>query len=381
MTTGVYEGYTITQLEKLCLWELGNVIGTTASYAKFPRWLLRSKFNERQNKLVEISQCLKKMCLIPTKDGRRTYRLPANCMDGGLIAARYYTSTTDYVDLEFRTEQWLDAERPGWRVEADADPEVIIQGPTYGSDQSISVYPTPPSNAASYADAVGTGIYLGTDLPGSSSNIAGTCDSVGNATTLNDSTSDFTQFGLVAGMAVLNLTDGSVGKLLTIADHQLILSSALTGGTANIFDNADSYLILAGEYAVVTDPKKQDRYIFATEVGMLDSITIPAYTLLATYVPFPRAFPWDSSLADASQEWQDIRPEVPKIYHYGLAMGVDADMLRTFNEGTREFQRAEAYEAQFAATATQAKTHKTSRPYQDLPASFRPDIGRVRRRK
>jgi hypothetical protein len=375
MTTGVYAGYKITELEKLALFELGNVIGTTASYAKFPRWLLRTKFTERQNTIAEISQCLKKLVLIACKDGRRTYKLPTNCMDGGLLNARYYTSATDYVDLDIRDTRWLDENREGWRVEADADPEIIFQSPTYGSDQAISLYPVPPSTATSYASALDTGIGLGSDLPGSSANITGTCTSTGSATLLNDTASDFTQFGLVAGMYVLNLTDGSKAKVSTLVDHA-ITTTTLAGGAANVWTSADSYLILSGEYAVITDVAKQDRYIFASEVGMLDTITIPAYTLLAEYIPYPRQFPQDSALTDANQEWQDIYPEIPRMYHYGLAMGVVADMLRTFNEGTREFQRADAYEQRFMASAQQARSNKANRPFEDQRASFKPIMRR-----
>ena len=371
-SSGKYKGYTLKELEKQILWETGQVVGVTVSYAKFPRWLIRQRLTERQNSIAIASQCLKKYCLIPMVDGRRTYRLPANCMDGGVISAKFYDSTTSYSDLDIYDEKWLDENREGWRTDAEGDPEIIFPGPSYGNTQTVSFYPVPSTSGSSYADALGTGIYLGTDLPAASMNLEGTTDSAGDSTTLNDSTSDFTQFGLVAGMAVRNITDGSVAKLLTIADHQLVMESALTGGTDNTFASGDSYMILAGEYMVVTSSTKEDRYLFGTQIGILDGITIPADHVLIQYVPYPMAFPFDPDVADASQGWEDMYPEVPRAYHHGMAMGVVADMLRTFNENTAEFKRAEAYEQAFNSVLGNSLGKKFSRPFDDPRASFFP---------
>jgi hypothetical protein len=115
-TTGKFPGYNITELEHIVLFELGQVTGTTASYARFPRWYLRQKFNERQLTLVKASKCLRKLCLVPAQDGRRTYKLPDICMDGGVLSAKYYTSEDDYNDLRIVDTSWLDEHRQGWRV-------------------------------------------------------------------------------------------------------------------------------------------------------------------------------------------------------------------------------------------------------------------------
>jgi hypothetical protein len=291
-------------------------------------------------------------------------------MDGGLISAKYYTSASDYVDLIVRDTLWLDEHRYGWRTEQEADPEFIMVSPSYGNSQTFSVHPIPDTDGGSYTAALDTGVYLGASMPGTGSNLNGTCDSAGNSTTLNDSTTDFTKYGLVAGMAVRNLTDGSVAKLSTVADHQLVMSSALTGGSDNTFANADAYLILAGEYAVVTDIKNMDRYVFASEIGMLDNLTIPADTILIEFMPFPLAFPFDPETTDALQGYLNMYPELPKAYHHGLAMGVVADLLRTFNESSKEFQRAEAYENMFKSSALQAMEAKFARPFDDTGVRF-----------
>jgi len=371
-STGSYKGYTCNELEKIALYELGQIAGSSISYARFPRWLLRQKLTERQNLIVSMSQCIRKSALIPLVEDRRTYKVPENCMDGGVIRARFYDTATTYDDLDIRDEKWMDENREGWRTEDASTPEIIFPGPTYGNTQTVSVHPIPDDSGNSYADNLDTGVYLGSDLPASAQNITGSCDSAGDSTTLNDSTSDFTEFGLVAGMAVRNLTDGSVGKLLTIADHQLVLESALTGGTDNTFANTDEYMLLSGEYAVVCQHNKPDRYIYPSVTGMLENLTIPAYTLFLEYLPYPAAFPFDPDAADAAQGWDDMYPEVPRAYHYALAIGIVADLLRTFNEQSAEFKRADAYEGQFKALAGTAMQRKFSRPFEDPGAVLVP---------
>lgn len=371
-STGKFVGYNITELEQIALFELGQVSGTTVSYSRFPRWLIRQKLTERQNLFAAMTQCLKKLALIPAQDGRRTYRLPINCMDGGVISAKYYTSASDYDELDIRDTRWLDEHRQGWRTEGEADPEIAFMGSSYGNTQTISVHPVPDTDGESYADNLDTGVYLGSSCPGTGTNITGTATSTGDSTTLNDTAKTFTAEGLVAGMAVRDLTDGSYGKLLTINATSLILSDALTGGENNIFTSGDSYIVLAGEYAVVTSVTQGDRYIFASEIGMLENLTIPADTILIEYVPYPSAFPFDPSATDANQGWLTMYPEIPRDYHYALAMGAVADMLRTFNENTKEFNRAEAYEARFNEAVALGKINKAGRPFEDSHPSFVP---------
>lgn len=377
-STGKFPGYNITELEYIVLWELGQVTGTTASYSRFPRWYLRQKFNERQMTLVRASKCLRKLCLMPAQDGRRTYKLPDMCMDGGVISAKYYTSTDDYEDLTIVDTGWLDEHRPGWRVEDEADPEYIYTSSNYGNVQTFSLYPVPDTDGTSYADDVETGIYLGSYMPGTGTNYSGACSALGSATTLTDTTTTFTALGIVAGMVARNLTDGSYGKIITVATNALT-TATLTGGTDNTWQSADSYLVLAGEYMVIGDYKNADRYLFASEVGMLDGITIPADNILIEFIPLPIAFPFDPTQTDANQGYLTMYPEVPKQYHHGLAMGVVADILRTFNEGSKEFQRAEAYENAFKAAAGQAVTQKEARPFDDTNVRMVPKMRRRRR--
>jgi hypothetical protein len=213
------------------------------------------------------------------------------------------------------------------------------------------------------------GVVTGGDLPGATNNIAGVATGGGTGTSLQDTTVDFTDMGLVAGMAVLNVTDGSTCNISSIAANE-ITTTALSGGTDDTWGVGDSYNILAGEYGVITSWEDDDIAIFSSEVGGIANITVPAGNIQVDYVPYPLPFPESGN--------DDQHPEIPKLYHMDYAMGVVADCLRTFTEGSKEFQRAAYYEGIFNAAVVQARAKKSERPFLDAPISFRPAVKRNR---
>jgi hypothetical protein len=163
-------------------------------------------------------------------------------------------------------------------------------------------------------------------------------------------------------MSVQNVTDGSAGVISSVAANTITLASALTGGSNNSFSAGDSYVILVGEYGVLVDWENDDRYIFSSEVGVLSKITVPAGNIRLDYVPYPLTL---------SQIHQ--KPEIPVLYHTDLAMGVVADLLRTFHEQSKEFQRAKEFEAIFQIAIATA-SGKKNRPFQTKPVSIRPKL-------
>ena len=369
--TGVFEGYTVTQLEKLIMWELGNVTGTTISYDRFPKWLVRQKLIERQNDFALKSRCLKKFALVRAKANYRNYKLPTNCMDNGVIAVRYYDSSTTYEDLKIVDQEWLDTNRAGWLTEDAGDPEYCLIGDNYGNIPMIYVHPMPDADGTDYTISPDTGICIGGDLPGTTSNVTGAA-SGGSDTTLEDSTVDFTDMGLVAGMAVLNVTDGSKAYISTLATTTITFAAALTGGTLNVFTAGDSYNILAGEYGVITSWEDDEQYIFSSEEGAVAQITVPAGNFRVDYVPYPTPFAWDDTATDAAQGNDDQKPEIHRKYHYSLVKGVIADLLRTFHEASKEFQRAQVYENSYQMDLAEAAAKKYGHPFEDNPVSFYP---------
>jgi len=354
---------TLSDLEKHILFELGNVSGTTVSYNKFPQWLIRAKLNDRQQKFVFLSQCLKKSALILLKKDYKTFKLPSNCMDGGIIGLpRYYRSSSEYVNLDIFTTQSLDDKYEGWRIAPSCEPFACYMGESYGNIPMIGIYPPVDSDGTNYILSPDTGIVIGDTFPGTITNVTGTATS-GDATTLGDTAVTFTALGLVNGMTVLNVTDGSQAQIVTVAANSITLTT-LSGGTANVFTAGDSYNILAGEYGVVTSWADDDAVIFASEIGEISNITVPAGNLQIDYIPYPLAFPTTGN--------DTMYPEIPPIYHMALVYGVVADLLGSFHEMSKEFSRAEAYEAKFNASAMTARSKKEGRPFKDKRATLRP---------
>lgn len=358
--SGPYKGLTALELERIILWELGQVAGTTISYSRFPQWLIRHKLTERQNDFSIKTRCLRKFALVPLRDGYRNYRLPLGCMDGGIVSVKFFDTSTTYTDLDIRDRAWMDQNRVGWLTESEGTPEICFQGIGYGNIPMIYVHPVPDTSGTAYT--AGTGFRIGTETPVVSNNFRGTA-SGGAATTLTDSTTTFTNLGLVAGTYVRNVTDNSYAYISNIATNSLTITT-LVGGTANVFANLDIYEILCGEYIPIVSYDNTDRYIWAYRVGHTANITVPAYNLLVEYVPYPLPLVFVAS-TDV-QESDDQYPDIPKEYHKALSLGVVADLLGSYHEATKEFKRAAWYEGLYNNSVNLALGKSISRPFSDL---------------
>lgn len=361
--SGMYKGYTVDELCEAVLWELGQVTGTTAIYTRFSKAQIRKKLTKRQNEFVYASHCLKKYALIPCVSGIRQYRLPTNCMDGGLISAKFYATSTAYEELEIKDYDYMNTAGEGYLTDSDSQPDMCFQGASYGQQQTLEIYPGPDTTGTDYATGDDTGVTIGESLPQMSDNIAGTATG-GGATTCIDTGVTVTDLGLYAGMYIRNVTDSSYAAMVSF-DTNTITHATLTGGTANVFAADDDYLIMAGEYITLVRATQQDDYLFGYQMGILSNITVPAYNLLIEYVPYPIEFP-------ASGIDDYLYPEIPKRFHEDLAMAVVGDFLKSFHEKTKEFQRAQYYEGIWQKAIAEGKSMKESRPFKNKPVQMRP---------
>lgn len=367
--TGIYTGYTVSYLERLILWELGQVSGTTVSYNRFPKWLIRQKLTDRQNIFAFKSQCLRKYALIKGKANFSQYKLPENCMDKGVISIRYYIDSTTYEDIELRDTQYLDEKYPGWLTASAGTPEIAFLGDYYGNIPMFGVYPKPDTNGTDYTVSPDTGVVVGEDFPETLANVTGLATS-GSGTTCYDTTKDFTTMGVTAGMTINNVTDGSSATISAIA-AAYITHSALTGGSDNTFSAGDSYEILGSEYGVVTSWEDDERYLFGSEAGLVSQITVPAGNFRIEYIPYPLPFVFNPALADGAQTNDNQYPDIPRLYHQALAFGVISDLLGTYHENSKEFARAQFYEQKFQDAIAEAMMAKNSRPFLQKEVSFR----------
>jgi len=360
-----YVGLTLTELQEWIAWELGQVSGTTATYTKFTAAVIRQRLTERQNDFVARTRCLKKFGIIQAVDTYRRYVLPTVCIENGLISVKFYDSATSYTELEIVDEEYMNQKFEGHLTDDDSIPEYCWHGGSYGNRQMMEVYPGPDTTGTNYLAAANrdTGVYYGSDLPGIQNDIAGTCDADGTGTSLKDSTTNFTTTGIVIGMYVRNITDGSYAYATVLADG-VLTTSALTGGSDNTWSDNDVWRILAGEYAVHIDPDSfTEKYLYGYIPGVLSNLTVPANNFLIEFVPFPAKFP---ATGNANQY-----PEIPKKYHYkALVNGVVADLLGSFHEKTNEFKRAVWYESKYEMAVRDAMAK--ARPFKTKPSRIRP---------
>jgi hypothetical protein len=363
VSTDTSTGLCLADLLYQIMFEIGQIVGGNVAYTKFPRKFIIQKLNNRLNLFVLNSQCIRKTAIIQCKAGYKQYKLPSNCMDGGIIGApKYFLTADNYQTLYMRDTQWLDDQYDGWRTDVPSTPLYTYMGNSYGNSGLLGVYPAPATDGLDYTIAPDVGIVTGNEIPGTNNDIFGSATG-GSATTLVDTTVDFTQLGLTVGMTVLNVPDGSQCVIQQITVNTLTVS-ALTGGAANVWAAGNSYNILAGEYGVVTSWAGDDIYLFSSQVGLIDTIKIPQGNILVDFIPYPIPFPYTGN--------DNQFPEIPKLYHMGLAMGVVADLLSTFNEKTKEFNRAQSYDKQFWTAVQLAQRIKKSRPFDNKPVMIAP---------
>jgi len=136
---------------------------------------------------------------------------------------------------------------------------------------------------------------------------SGTHDGANNAATLSDSTAPWAGMSL-AGMAVYNLTDGSLGWITANDDDSV--TATLAGGTDNDWDTGDTYQIAAPRFG----DAYCDSIAYQPAIRTIDGIRLAEFTktlLTRLYVPLEHGFPeswwtvavevWNGSDTDAPQ--------------------------------------------------------------------------------
>ena len=373
-STELYSGLTLADILNHIFFEVAQTAGTTITYDRFPRWYVVQKINDRLNKFVLHSQCNKRTALLVMKEGYRNYKLPKDCMEDGIISyPKFFLSSNTYQNLEIKDVKYLDEHFEGWKTAPEDDvPLYVYRGQKYGNIQTLGVYPPPTTDGVSYAASPDSGIGIGTVKPSSTEMVSGTMTNAINHSThpslptaIYDTTVDFTALDIVAGMPCIDVTDGSYGIIDTIGANALSFGMVnFTGGTTNLAQISDTYLIPTGDFGVITSWDTDEQYVYAQNIGGMENITVPANNILIEYLPYPLQFPATAG--------DDQYPEIPPLYHMDFAMGTVADLLRTFGEGTKEFQRAAYYDQLFNAAVMTARGKKDSRPFGDKPVGIRP---------
>jgi hypothetical protein len=141
--TGQFDGYTLTELRALVLRFLRTTDTTryspTAGTADYD-WI-DDGLNRGQEDFVRQTRCLRTYAIIELAANYRTYRLPWNFLD--IMAAYFYTSETDYKELNVNTIEQLNDDVSEWRTKTAAKPTDIYIDRLYGNQWMFGLYPTP----------------------------------------------------------------------------------------------------------------------------------------------------------------------------------------------------------------------------------------------
>lgn len=320
--TGLFEGYTLSELKARCLWKLKQKPG---NYDKYSEASIEDALNDT---LIEVARRLlhlRSFAIIEMKAGYSQYKPPSQMLF--VDRAFFYQSASSYYELDQKSRRWLDRHKPGWRTQ-DGDPLIMYSGDSYGNLRKLGFYPTPDTDGESYTASPDTGIYASENAMSTTGNITGTAANT-HATILTDSDSrTFSDLGVMVGMMLVNVTTGESGQISAVSGSTVTISAS---DFPSGFTEGDSFTILAGEYGVVTSWENDEQYLFTAEIGgMVDVSTI----VNNVYIEFFRR---PLKLQYATQY-----PEAPPEVHSVLADNVCWILKRTAPRGSNDYAEAQA---------------------------------------
>jgi hypothetical protein len=348
-TTGLFSGKTLTELEDGVLSKLGEPAQTFTRYTQDE---IRAYLNQGLRIFCHQTRLLKAKAIAQIKSGTRYYKLPTNFHDfvDARWPARYRAADgSGYTRLKRTSMQRLDNVSGTWRDQVGS-PRGIMLGPVFGNTRLFGLMPIPDADGEAYTGASDPGVI-----------VSGTNFSIGNNILGNHKTGfgdsafyvdaegrDLAALGVVAGMVIENLTDGSKGSITAVGDQDATndkITVTLAGGTDNDFDEGDSIIIYAGEYGVLTSWQSDtEQYIFNTEIGVLANITTPKGNVEFEYVREA------AKLANAQQY-----PEIPSIFHDGLEWFAAGMLIGTEHDGRVDKTLSTSYLTLWADTLSSGK--------------------------
>src|SRR4030042_736579 len=230
--------------------EDSNGFPAATSFVKYSEYRVKKKINQAYSEIMALTRTLKSWFIIPLVANYSQYPVPVNCFDVDRVY--YFTSETAYSKLEVHDENFTEDELlPGWKSSpstpeyafvADRSKMVIKLGIAPASSTSATAV-TLASTLGQKAQPYGAvEAITGSAAPGSGTNIY--VDAHGQ---------DFSDLGVIVGLVLLNITDGSRGVITSISttntsNDTLTCSANLSGGLNNIWTPGDEMRILGGEY-------------------------------------------------------------------------------------------------------------------------------------
>lgn len=314
------------------------------AYSKYSQYRVRKKINQVYAEMAVLAKALRSWFIIPLKQYYSQYPVPSNCFD--IESVYYFISATSYSELEVIEDSYLESElSSGWRT-TPGIPSYAFVGDRSKMVIKLGVAPAPSTDATAITITSGRSK---TSFPyGSVEAVSGSAMIGSGATAYIDSTAqNFTALGVIAGMVILNISDGSRGVITSISTttttNDTINVAVLTGGAANTWTAGDEMRIVSpGEYGnIIEIGEVEADYILSPTPDLpTPGITMAAGNLLV------RGYMYPILMRDKYQY-----PELSPIYHPYIAMGAAASLGKEEPSDSPEFTQALAYEDQYSKMA------------------------------
>lgn len=310
------------------------------AFSKFDRTRVRDAINEAYSYMTSFGKMIQQWFIIPTKAGYGQYPVPLNVVDVDKVF--YFTSATDYEELKMYDRAVLDEIEPGWRTQT-GPPEYAYPGDWSRTNRKLGISPIPTADATVVTlDAT----VLNKPTPyGAVEAVSGSANPDSATMTYVDSDGqNFSNLGVVPGMTILNLTDGSKGVITSLAttnstNDTLVCSAGLSGGSVNVWTPGDEMRIIGGDYGgIIEIGDTEAEYLLAPNAGQLPSpgITMAAGNLLVEAFILP-------VVLNSLYQYPEIHP----MFHPGLVLGAAALLGEEEPVDSPEFKQAADYRRRF----------------------------------
>lgn len=311
------------------------------AFSKYTQYRVRKKINQVYMETVVLLRSLKSWFVIPLKASYYQYPVPLNCFD--LDKVYYFSSATTYSELKIIDEDIIEEElSPNWRT-ITSTPQYAFQADWAKMNRKLGIAP-PPSADGTAITLVGTILNRPTPY-GPAEAVSGSANPDSGTNVYVDSGGqNFTKLGVIPGLTIINMSDGSRGLITSISttnttSDTITCSGNLSGGSVNIWTPGDEMRIIGGEYGgYIEVGDTEAEYLLAPNVGQLPlpSITMAAGNLLI------RGFMIPTLLRDVYQY-----PELPTYLHEIIGVGAAAKLASEEPVDSPEYAQAEKYSTEF----------------------------------
>ena len=319
--------------------EDSNGFPAAVAFGKYSKYRIDKKLNKAYSDLVVLSKSFRSWFIITLKANYTQYPVPLNCFS--IEKVYYFNTATTYHELKVWEETLIEEILlPGWMTTpsipqyayvADRNKMIVKLGvaPAPNTDGTAPTLGSVSNQSGPYGVIEGVS---GSAAPGSS-----------NLKFVDTSGQNFVSLGVIVGITVLNITDGSKGVISSITttntSYDTINVTSLTGGSVNVFTPEDEIRFLYGEYNnLITIGTEEAQYLLSSITGSLhvQGITMGAGNLLV------RGYMRPILLKDNNQY-----PELDPTFHQAIALGAAAELGQEEPADSPEFAQAVTYRQSF----------------------------------